>query len=144
MTTEYSDTDGDDEALAMQVAGTLAARHAADARVFLNALARLLDDTLPGEAEIKRGGLFGGDNRPVKQIRVFFRDPSSADDGTRFTLDDPGRGPLSATQTRIVRGIALKTAGMEIADWIAAVGAAIAARAAGNKATRDALRALLD
>src|SRR5438128_675541 len=82
------------------VAATLSKQYAADQRMFLDLLARMLEGALPDEAEIARkGGLFS--KKTVQRVSLQI--------GTdRYTLEDPGRGPLRATRTKIVRNIALK------------------------------------
>ena len=61
----------------------------------------------------------------------------------RFAIEDPGRGPLVATRTQVVRDVALKTESISVQDWIQAVSAAMSHRAEDSKATRDSLQQLL-
>ena len=110
----------------------MARQYAEDAKGFLNALAALLESALPGEAVVSRKGLLGGDKRPITKLAVTLGE-------TKFTLEAPERGPLVATKTQIVRGIALKTESLPVEDGIALLGAAIATRAETNKAARNAL-----
>jgi hypothetical protein len=107
-----------------------------DSRGFLLSLADLLESALPGEARIRRSGLLGGNSRPVRRIEVDF--PAG-----RFAIEDPGRGPLVATRTQVVRDVALKTESISVQDWIQAVSAAMSHRAEDSKATRDSLQQLL-
>jgi hypothetical protein len=123
--------------IALSVAAAMARQHADDARAFLGRLAALLESALPGEVSVQRAGLFGGDRRPVKRVEVTLPD---GDHAARYVLEDAGRGPLAATQTQVVRGIALKSENCAVPDWIAAVGAAIERRAAESAAVRNALR----
>lgn len=123
--------------LEIAVAGAMARQHADDAREFLRHLAHLLETALPGEASVKRRGLFGGDKRPVERLEITLGEE-------RFAVEDSGRGPLSFTETHVVRDIALKTETLTADVWIERVGAAVARRAEGNKTTRTALSALLD
>src|SRR5579884_3821418 len=79
------------------VAAALSKQYAADQRVFLDLLAQMLESALPNETEIgRRGGLFS--KKTVQRVTVQMGD-------NRYTLEDPGRGPLQATRTHIVRGI---------------------------------------
>jgi hypothetical protein len=124
------------DALEMSVAAAMSRQYTADSRVFLLSLADMLELALPGEARIRRSGLLGGNSRPVRRIEIDFPEG-------RFALEDPGRGPLVATRTQVVRDVALKTEPVTVNDWIQAVSAAMARRAAESKATRDSLRQLL-
>ena len=124
------------DALEMSVAASMSRQYAEDTRTFLVGLAELLESALPGEAKIRRSGLFGGNNRPVRRIEIDFPEG-------RFALEDSGRGPLAATKTQIVREVALKTEPIAVSAWIVEVSAAIARRADESKATRDSLRQLL-
>ncbi|MES2462441.1 MAG: hypothetical protein V4671_17810 [Armatimonadota bacterium] len=124
------------DALELSVAASMSRQYTEDSRVFLLSLADLLESALPGEARIRRSGLLGGNSRPIRRIEIDFP-------GGRFALEDPGRGPLVATRTQVVRDVALKTEAIPVNEWIQAVSAAIARRADESKATRDSLRQLL-
>ena len=113
------------------VAATLAKQYAADQRDFLELLARMLESALPEEAEIgRRGGLFA--KKTVCRVTITLGE-------NRYTLEDPGRGPLRATRTHIVRGIALKTEAITVQDWLAELGAALDERAQTSAQAREAL-----
>jgi len=116
------------------MAATLCKQYAADQRMFLELLAQMLEQALPEETEIgRKGGLFS--KKTVQRVTVLM--------GTdRYTLEDPGRGALRATKTRIVRGIALKTEEIPIEEWLADLGVALDERARSNKAAREALAKL--
>ena len=117
------------------VAATLSKQYAADQRVFLDLLAKMLDGALPGEAEVvKRGGLFS--KKTISKVIVTFGDK-------RYTLEDPGRGPLEASRTRIVRGIALKTETLPVKTWLAEMSANLDERAKTSAAAREALARLV-
>lgn len=124
------------DALELSVAAAMSRQYTDDSRAFLVSLADLLESALPGEARVRRSGLFGGNSRPVRRIEIDFPEG-------RFALEDTGRGPLAATRTQIVRDVALKTETVPISEWIEAVSAAIARRADESKATRDSLQQLL-
>lgn len=113
------------------VAATLAKEYAADQRNLLELLALMLESSLPGEAEIERkGGLFS--KKTVHRIRVQVGDD-------RYTLEDPGRGPLQASKTRVVRGIALKTEPISVEEWINALSAEMETKAKSHAEARAAL-----
>jgi hypothetical protein len=117
------------------VAATLSKQYAADQRVFLDLLATMLDSALPEEAEVvKRGGLFS--KKTVAKVIVNFGD-------YRYTLEDPGRGPLQAWRTRIVRGIALKTESVPVESWLAELSANLDDRARTSATAREALARLV-
>lgn len=130
------------DALEVGLSGALARQYAGDTRIFLSGLARLLESALPGAVRVTRAGRFGGASRPVKRIAVDVAG-EGAGDATRYVIENPEHRSLLATRTRIVRGIALKTEPVAVENWIAAVGAAVTARAQNNKATLDALKSFL-
>jgi len=117
------------------VAAALSKQYAADQRVFLDLLAQMLESALPNETEIgRRGGLFS--KKTVQRVTVQMGD-------NRYTLEDPGRGPLQATRTHIVRGIALKTEPIPVQTWLEELGAALDAHARTNAAAREALSRMI-
>ncbi len=123
------------EWLKFGVAATLSKQYAADQRAFLELLAAMLDSALPDEAEVvKRGGLFS--KKTIAKVIVNFGD-------YRYTLEDPGRGPLQASRTRIVRGIALKTESIPVEDWLDELSANLDERVRTNATARAALERLI-
>ncbi len=119
------------------VAGALARAYAQDARGFLPLLAVVLTGALPDETEVeRRGGLFQKE-KPVRKIVVTLGD-------NIYTLEDLGRGPLSASRVKIVRGIKLKTDALPTETWLAEVSAEVSARAQQNEKTFFSLKTLLD
>ena len=113
------------------VAATLSKQYAADQRMFLGLLAQMLEGALPGEVEISRkGGLFA--KKTVQRVTVSMGD-------FKYSLEDPGRGPLLATRIRVVRGIALKTEAIPVEEWLSELGAALDERAGTSAAAREAL-----
>lgn len=126
-----------DEFSQVGVAGALAHAYAQDARTFLPLLAQVLTSALPDESEIERkGGLFQRE-KPIRKVTVTLGDHI-------YTLEDLGRGPLSAYLAKVVRGITLKTEPMPVEDWLADLSAEIAARAHQNEKAFFALKNLLD
>ncbi len=132
-----------DNALELSVMAAMSTQNQADARSFLRSLATLLQSILPDEATVQRSGLFGGDKRPVHRIELTLPHGEGVNSAARFTIEDSGHGPLVATRTNVVRGIALKTEQLPVADWNAAVAAGIARRAKDSLATRNALAGLM-
>ena len=117
------------------VAATLSKQYAADQRQFLERLATMLDSALPEEAEVvKRGGLFS--KKTIAKVIVTFGEH-------RYTLEDPGRGPLLAWRTRIVRGIALHTEPVPVETWLNEISANLDDRARTSATAREALARLV-
>ena len=143
-----SETSGENrdalDALTVQVAGAMGRQHAADSRAFLNHLARFLVAALgEGAVIVRREGLFGGKNRPVKRLEVEFIEDGGAK-VFRYSLEASGtRSHLAAQRVPIVRNVTLMAESLTVEEWIAAVSAAIAAESERNKASRDALEQLL-
>lgn len=117
------------------VAATLSKQYAADQRDFLELLAQMLEGALPQETQIeRRGGLFA--KKVVRRVVVAMGE-------NRYALEDPGHGPLRATRTHVVRGIALKTEEIAVQDWLAELGAALDERARTSAQAREALARLV-
>ena len=113
------------------VAATLSKQYAADQRQFLELLAQMLERALPDETQIERkGGLFS--KKTLHCVSVLLG-------GSRYDLEDPGRGPLIAKRVQIVRGIALKTEQIPVESWLAEMGSALDERAKSSAAAREAL-----
>jgi hypothetical protein len=95
----------------------------------------MLEGALPGEVEIgRKGGLFA--KKTVQRATVTIGEH-------RYVLEDPGRGPLVSTRTRVVRGIALKTESIPVEEWLAELGAALDERATTSAAAREALERMI-
>jgi len=117
------------------VAAALSKQYGADQRAFLAMLASMLEAALPGEVEVARqGGLFS--KKTIRSVTITLTD-------NRYTLEDPGRGNLRATRTRVVRGIALKTEELPMQDWVTEIGAFLDERARTSQAAREALSRLV-
>jgi hypothetical protein len=131
MENSFGEESGLDEGLKFSLAAALSRQYAEDQRGFMTTVAVMLELALPGETEvIRRGGLFS--KKTVGQLNVTLGE-------YRYSLHDPGRGPLKATRAHIVRGIALKTEETPMEEWIAEVGAALNEQAKRNAEARDAL-----
>lgn len=113
------------------VAAELAKQYAADQRALLDNLATMLESAFPGETlVIRKGGLFSKKN--IAAIKVRFGEYS-------YNLEDPGRGPLKASQTKIVRGIALKTEEIPVEDWLVVLGEELETHTRNHARAREAL-----
>lgn len=115
------------------VAAALGREAAADGKAFLPFLARLLQGAMPDETEVRTQGLF---KKAVVGVSVDLG-------GTRYTVEDPGRGPLAASRVQVVRGIALKTEAIGIAECLAELEVALEARAKESTQARSALASML-
>lgn len=121
---------------AMGVANALAKSYAQDIRGFLPLLAAVLESSMPDETVVERkGGLFQK-IKPVHKVSVKLEDLT-------FTLEDIGRGPLSAHRIKTVRGITLKTEPLAVDDWLADLSHRISIRADHNEKTFFAIKELL-
>ena len=117
--------------LKIGVAATLAKEYAGDQRQLLETVAGMLENALPEETTVeRRGGLFAKKRVTAVTVQV-------GDD--RYGLQEAGHGPLRATHTRVVRGIALKTEEIAADEWLATVAALLDERARASAAVRSAL-----
>lgn len=119
------------------VAGALAHAYAQDARTFLPLLAQVLTSALPDETLIERRGSLFQREKPIRKVTVSLGD-------LIYTLEDLGRGPLAAQQSKVVRGITLKTEAVPVEDWLADLSAHVAGHAQQNEKAFFALKNLLD
>ena len=129
--------DDNSNALQVGVAAYLAKSYGEDERDFLESAALMLERALPDATLIERGGAFWSKVRPVKHLKVTL-------DEWEFTLANrAAHSPLDAQIRRSVRGVALRTESVPMADWIARLSAALNERAAQSQAAREALEAWL-
>ena len=120
-----------DGGLRFSLSAALSKQYALDQREFLAMLALMVESAMPEMTEVdRRGSLFA--KKRVRRVTVTFGE-------NRYSLEDPGRGPLEAKRTRVVRGIALKTEPMTVPEWVAEFGAAMENEVDRNEAARDAL-----
>lgn len=117
------------------VAAELARHHQSDAREFFQLLVLLLEGALPEVTVVERRGAFLGKKRPVRVTVAL--------DDYEYALEDTSR-QLVAMRRHIVRGIALKTEDIEVAQWIEALSAALEERARSGAKAREALERLLN
>lgn len=116
------------------VATALGREYQADQRSFLALLADALEKALPGETELKRTGFFS--NKRLVSVSLQLGND-------RYTIEDPGRGPLVAMRVHVVRGIAVKTEEIAMDQALAEIGEALDQRAKTSEAARNALAAML-
>jgi hypothetical protein len=119
--------------VSLGVAGALSKEYSADQRAFLPMLAKLLKSSAPDQVQLIETGLF---KKTLKGLVV-------EDGENRLTLEDPGRGPLQASFTRVVRGIALKTQTLSMEEWLAMLSDTLEHAASVNAESRAALAEML-
>jgi hypothetical protein len=123
----------DDPLSASTIASRLLAEYAGDRQIFLDLLARHLEEAVPEQLTVKRsGGLFAR-NRPIQAIEVDLGDD-------RFLLAVGRHGTLAATRTRVVRGIALRTEELDVEGWLNQLASALHDFAQTHAGAMDALR----
>jgi hypothetical protein len=115
------------------VAGALEQEYRKDQTFFLELLRRTLESALPEETEIKTRGFL---KKTLAAILVTL-------DGNRYGFEKPERGPVIATKTKIVRGIALKTEEVAVGEALAELSTALEQRAAKSAEARAALAGML-
>ena len=113
----------------MGVAGALEQEYLRDQQHFLELLSRTLQSALPEQIELLTRGFI---KKTLCGIRIDFGD-------TRYVFEKPEHGPVYATKTKVVRGIALKTEELAVAEALAELGDALEQRASKSGAAREAL-----
>ncbi|MDR3690464.1 MAG: hypothetical protein P4L46_13890 [Fimbriimonas sp.] len=126
---------GDDGLTKLGVAAALSREYEADEKAFMGFLAQSLERILGPDVELAYSGGFLA-KKTLRSVTL-----SCGED--RFTLEDPGHGPLKAKMVHFVRGIALKTVEMKVDEWLAAVSEIIELRASEHAAARRALEGML-
>lgn len=107
----------------------------ADLPRFVEVLAVKLEDTLPGVAVERRSVRFLSREKQVASIDV-----TLGDEG--FGLRRDGHRVV-AVRKKVVRGITISNEELPVADWVEALGAAIAREAGASSAAHVALSGLL-
>lgn len=108
----------------------------ADTAVYVEVLARKLEDALPAETSVRRRakGLLSRE-KVVEAIEVTLGDQ-------RYALKRQGRA-LTAARAREVRGVVIKREPLELDAWVAALTEQLRELAAGSAAARAALERLV-
>ncbi len=123
----------DQQWVKLGVASALEKEYAKDQAFFVEMLAKTLLQTLPDEVQVKTRGVF---KKTVYGVVLMLGD-------ARYSFEKPEHGPVFAMKTKVVRGIALKSDEIDIAQALEEVGAALEARAAKSGEARNALEAAL-
>ncbi len=112
-------------------------RHAqSDIKTFLEAFATLMEQSLPGQVEVRRkkDSLFGKTQHVVGiTIRL---------GSYRFVLENSGKG-LHLSRCNEVRGIVLKSEEVALSDWLAELNQELGALSAGMDEAQASLHEFL-
>ncbi len=135
MNDDFLSNGSNDGWMKLGVAAELSRAYNRDGRDFFQGLVLMLQNALPHETTVEmRGGWFA---KKVPQRVVV----NLGED--RLSLESPENGALRATQTHVVRGIALKTEEMSTEKWLQLLGAILEERAQSSQAARDALEKMV-
>ena len=126
---------GEDGLTKLGVARALCREYAADERAFLGFVAESMQRALGADVEISYGGGFLK-KKTINGVTLISGD-------NRYTLEDPGHGPLHAKITHVVRGIALKTESVDVETWVELVSEIMERKTAQHSAARQALQKML-
>lgn len=106
-----------------------------DELAFVEALATRFEHALPGQTTVERTrGLFVKNPR-VHKLEMSFKDNS-------YLLEFTRQG-IQTARAKVVRGIRLKTEGMNIQDWLEALSEEVTAMALEQDTVRDAVERFL-
>jgi hypothetical protein len=106
---------------------------ASDLRIYVEQLARKLEQSFPGLCQVRRAGILG--KGPVRTISLEFGD-------NRYELEF-GNGSVTAHRSSVVRGITLKSEELGLDQWIDSLATEVSAEAARSERGRLALENLL-
>ena len=124
-----------DPAVRLGVSANLARYYATEGRGLLAPLATLLRNTLGERVELFMAGGFLS-KKVLSGVAFTLGE-------WRYALEDgggdPKSGPLVAKRIRVVRGVALKTDELPVAQWLEEVGLALEVEAQQNEETHAAL-----
>jgi hypothetical protein len=108
----------------------------ADLSVYIEVLARKLEDALPAETDVRRRSKgFLSREKVVEVIAVSLGDQ-------RYTLERQARG-VTGMRAQQVRGVVIKREPLELDAWVQALTAQLGELAAGSAAARTALERLV-
>jgi hypothetical protein len=117
------------------VTSALLDRYQRDQQALLDQLATFLEGTLPRQTSVKRThGVLGPRRTTGLTIEVA---------GQRYNLGQAEHARLEASRTRVVRGVAVRTEDLAMADWLSELGAALGAELEHTEGGSAALDRLL-
>lgn len=120
-----------DQALEVDVLAAALTMDHKESSDLLEFLAQKLEQSLPQNTIVKRGGWFLSQKHPVEEITVRFDDYQY-----QITRD---HGSFTAKVMKLVRGVVLKTTQVSVDQWTNEVAQQLALLAQRNLQTRDAL-----
>lgn len=106
---------------------------AADVDAFFGVMVGKLEDVLPGQVEVRRGGLFGRGAPEAVVVTL----------GDRVYEAERERRRVACRRRTVVRGIALKSEELDLGTWIDELSAGLVDEASRSARARTALDALL-
>ena len=120
----------DQEWVKLGVAAALAKEYQADQRSLLPLLADTFERSFPGNVQKRTKGMFG--SKHLVSVEIALGD-------FVFAIEDPGSGSLVASRKRMVRGIALKTETISMAECLQQLGDVLEENARTSAETHNAL-----
>jgi hypothetical protein len=107
---------------------------ARDVDVFFDVLVGKLEQVLPEQVEVQRGGLLGRGSPKAVSVSL----------GDRRYDAERERRRVACRRRTVVRGIALKSEELDVATWIDALSADLVDEASRSERARLALQGLLE
>jgi hypothetical protein len=107
---------------------------AADVDAFFDVLVGKLEQVLPEQVEIERGGLFGRGAPRAVAVSL----------GDVVYEAERDRRSIACRRRTVVRGIALKSEALDLGAWIDGLSAGLVEAAARSERARTALQGLLE
>ena len=123
------------EGLGFEVLASSLRADAGDTKTFLEALATKLGGALPTRTVVERESHLFSREKPVKMISIELGE-------FRYQIGH-AHGALAAQRTRVVRGIALKTEGMGVDQWLDELSMALMQLAQQSAQDRASLQRML-
>jgi len=121
-----------DRALEVDVLAAALRLDRREAGDLLEFLAQKLEQSLPQNTTVTRGGWFLSNEHPVQEITVRF-------DDRHYQIIRERHGSFTAKVVKLVRGVAIKTTEIPIDQWTDEVAQQLAQLAAHSAQTRSAL-----
>ena len=121
-----------DQALAVDVLAAALRMDHQESGDLLEFLAKKLEQSLPQNTTVTRGGWFLSKDHPVQEIKVCFED-------YHYKIVREKRGLLTARVMKLVRGVVLKTTIIPVEQWTDEVAQHLAVLAERSGKTRIAL-----
>ena len=121
-----------EQALAVDVLAAALRMDHQESGDLLEFLAKKLEQSLPQNTTVTRGGWFLAKEHPVQEITVRF-------DDYQYQITRERHGSFRAKVMKLVRGVVLKTTEIPINQWTDEVAQQLAQLAQGNAQTRNAL-----